>query len=459
MTQSSSSSRAIVPQSDQASLPVLAAAAADPVADVETGIEGPRRIGLTIAFLVFGVFGLWAAFAPIDGAAFAPGTIKVSSYNKVVQHLEGGIVKNILVKNGDSVQSGDVLLVMDSTQSLAQLEILNGQLLTALALEARLLAERDDAESVSYPAVLTEAGTAGRNEMLAQDQIFNARRAALLGSIDVLEQRIGQLQSRLDGLKAMQVSKNTLAQSFSEELDDFRGLLAEGFTDKQRLRELERNFASASGEAADLKATIASTEIQIGETRLQIIQSRNEFQNDVANRLSEVQNQLKDIRERITANTDIVRRTEVRAPITGVVYNMQVHTEGAVLAAGSPIAEVVPEGDDLIIEAAVAPIDIDRVHEGLEAMVRMSSFNGKSVPTLHGTVQTLSADAIMDPNTRTTYYSARIALTPESMQDLQGLELIPGMPAEVFISTGSRTFLQYVLKPLSNAAARGLRED
>jgi epimerase transport system membrane fusion protein len=252
VTQASSSPNAVVAK--PASMPVPAAAptaAADAV--VETGIERPRRIGLGIAFLVFGVFGVWAAVAPIDGAAFAPGVIRVSSYNKVVQHLEGGIVKSIRVKNGDKVQVGDVLLVMDSTQSQAQLEILNGQLLTALALEARLLAERDGAEAVAYPALVREAGQAGSNEMTAQNQIFGTRKAAREGAVDVLDQRIGQLQSRLEGLRALQISKNTLAQSFAEELEDFRGLLEEGFTDKQRLRELERNHAAAAGDAADLR--------------------------------------------------------------------------------------------------------------------------------------------------------------------------------------------------------------
>jgi epimerase transport system membrane fusion protein len=426
---------------------------------VETGIERPRQIGLGIAFLVFGVFGLWAALAPIDGAAFAPGIIRVGSYNKVVQHLEGGIVKSINVRGGDHVRAGDVLLVMDSTQSQAQLEILNGQLLTALAFEARLMAERNDMESVDYPPQVSAAGQSGTNEITVQNQIFKTRKAARESSIAVLEQRIEQLQSRIGGLRALQASKTTLATSYEEELEDIQALLDEGFADKQRLRELERSFAAASGEAADLRANIASAEIQIGETRLQIIQTENEFQNDVANQLAEVQNQLKDIRERITANSDIVSRTDVRAPIDGIVNNLQVHTEGAVLSPGSAIAEIVPQGEELIIEASVAPIDIDRVSEGLEAMVRMSSFNGKRVPTLYGTVETLSADAITDPNSGASYYSARIALTPESIDDLEGLELVPGMPAEVHIATGSRTFLQYIMKPLSNAAARGLRED
>jgi epimerase transport system membrane fusion protein len=348
---------------------------------------------------------------------------------------------------------------MDSTQSQAQLEILNGQLLTALAFEARLMAERNDMESVDYPPQVSAAGQSGTNEITVQNQIFKTRKAARESSIAVLEQRIEQLQSRIGGLRALQASKTTLATSYEEELEDIQALLDEGFADKQRLRELERSFAAASGEAADLRANIASAEIQIGETRLQIIQTENEFQNDVANQLAEVQNQLKDIRERITANSDIVSRTDVRAPIDGIVNNLQVHTEGAVLSPGSAIAEIVPQGEELIIEASVAPIDIDRVSEGLEAMVRMSSFNGKRVPTLYGTVETLSADAITDPNSGASYYSARIALTPESIDDLEGLELVPGMPAEVHIATGSRTFLQYIMKPLSNAAARGLRED
>ena len=456
VTNVSASSNALVVKPGKAPLPSLRDGAQR---DIETGIERPRRIGLGIAFLVFGVFGVWAAVAPIDGAAVAMGTLRTKSYNKVVQHLEGGIVKTINIQSGDHVDAGDVLLVMDSTQSQAMLEILNGQLLTAIAHEARLLAERDDATAVSYPALVLSAGQLGNNEITAQNQIFLTRAAARDGAIAVLEQRIGQLVSRLDGLKAMQTSKQTLAASFADELEDFRGLLEDGFTDKQRLRELERNHANVSGEAADLTATIASTEIQVGETRLQIIQTRNEFQNDVANQLAEVQNQLKDIRERITANSDIVARTEVRAPIEGIVNNLQVHTEGAVLPPGSPIAEIVPKGEELIIEATVSPIDIDRVTEGLEAMVRMSAFNGKQVPTLYGTVLTLSADAISDPNTGTSYYLARIGLKQESVEALEGLELVPGMPAEVYIATGPRTFLQFVMKPLSNAAARGLRED
>jgi len=433
--------------------------ASDNAEQVETGIDRPKKIGLTIAFLVFGVFGLWAALAPIDGAAHAPGIIRAKSYNKIVQHLEGGIVKEIKVQNGDFVNAGDVILVMDSTQSQAQFEIYSGLLLTTSTLEARLIAERDGLISVTYPAILLSAGTSGQIEMDAQNHVFMTRKAAREGSKAVLQQRIGQLRSRVTGLKALLTSKTSLANSYKEELSDFLTLLEEGFTDKQRLRELERNHTQLIGEAADLTATIASTEIQIGETELQILQENYQFQNEVANQLAEVQAKLKDTKERLTAITDVFSRSEVEAPISGLLTNLLVHTEGAVLSPGLQIAEIVPQSDELIIEATVQPNDIDRVEEGQSATVRLSAFNSRTIPILYGTVLSLSADTMKDQNSGATYYLARIEISPESMTELRDLVLIPGMPAEVLITTGSRTFLQYVMKPLSNAAARSFIED
>jgi epimerase transport system membrane fusion protein len=428
-------------------------------APIETGIEGPRRVGLTIAFVIFGVFGLWSTFAPIDSAAYAGGVVRVRSYNKIVQHLEGGIVQEIRVQNGDFVNEGDVLLVIDPTQALSQLESLRTQLLALSAIEARLRAEQQSQASVSYPAELLQAGAAGQNEIDTQNNIFATRKAALDGGTAVLEQRIGQLQSSLEGLRAQRDSKLTLAASFEDELNDFRPLLEEGFTDKQRLRELERNLAMQQGDAADLSATIASTEIRIGETRLEILQQQNEFQNTVANELAEIQVQLKDVRERVTALTDVVTRTEVRATATGVVTSLQVHTEGGVINPAAPIAEIVPQGDELVIEAMLAPTDIDRVAVGQEATVRLPAFNSKSVPTLFGSVLGVSADAVQNPDTGQSYYLARIQLTPESVADLKELVLVPGMPAEVLITTGSRTFLQYIMKPVTSSMVKSFRED
>lgn len=427
---------------------------------VETSFEAPRRIGMTIAFLVFGVFGVWSVVAPLEEAAHAGGRLAVSSYNKVVQHLEGGIVKELLVRNGDMVRAGDVLLTLDSTQSLAQLEISNAQLLALSAKEARLIAERDNLDEVVYPELLTTStAPQAKIEMASQNQQFLARKAAREGSIAVLEQRIDQLESRILGLEAMRESKTMLANSYGDELGDVQKLLDQGFENKQRLRELERNHAITSAEAADLTAQIAAAEIQIGETRLQILQLQNEFRTQVVDELAQTQTSLKDANERVIALSAVVDRTSVRAPSDGIVTGLQFHTVGGVIAPGTPIAQIVPQAEELVIEAQISVTDIDRVRQGQDATIRLSAFNSRTVPTLYGKVLSLSADAMVDEATRQSYYQARVGINPESMEDLEGLELVPGMPAEVFITTGSRTFLQYLLKPLTNSIARAFNED
>ena len=448
-------------KAESAAKPILPTRQAKPQAAgaddlVETSMEMPRRVGLTVFILVFVVFGGWAAIAPLDGAAYAPGQVTVKTYKKTVQHLEGGLVGSILAQNGDVVKAGEALLEMDDTQPLAQLEIANSQLVALQAREARLLAERDELTSVAFPASLS--GANATEEVASQTSIFGARKASREGSIEVLQQRIGQLESKLVGLAALKDSKIALAASFADELEDTRSLLDEGFSDKARLRSVERNLASYQGEAADLSATIASTEVQIGETRLQILQLNREFQNEVVSELGEVQTRLKDSQERSTALQDIVSRTTVRAPVAGVINGMQVHTEGGVIGPGTIIAEIVPLTEELILEVQVSPLDIDRVYDGQEAMIRFSSF-GNRTPTIFGSLLSLSADAIQDPNTGMTYYLARIEVSPEGMADLGDLELLPGMPAEVFIATGSRTLMQYLFKPFSNAMARSFIED
>lgn len=425
---------------------------------VQTDIDAPRRTGLLILFAVFGVFGIWAAFAPIQGAAHAQGTVTVSSYKKSIQHLEGGMIDKILVQNGDHVEAGQVLLEMDGTQSLAQLEIANSQSVALMALEARLIAERDGLESIHYPAALPRTDATAVAEMAAQDQVFKARKASRDGNVAVLEQRIEQLRSRISGLEAMKESKELLAASFNQELVDTRILLEQGFSDKLRLREMERSYAVYKGEAAELLANVSATQMQVGETQLQILQLENEFRSEVVTHLSETQTRLKDVRERMTALNDVASRTKVRAPVAGIVTGMQFHTEGGVIGPGTLIAEVVPQSDDLVIESRVSLIDIDRVHEGQEATIRFSSF-GNRTPTIYGNVLSVSADAVTDQRTGMPYYLARVTVNPESLEALNGLTLVPGMPAEVFIASGPRTFLQYVMKPLSNSMARSLKED
>jgi len=255
--------------------------------EVITSMESPKRAGLTLFFLVFGVFGIWAAVAPLDSAAHAPGTVAVRSYKKIVQHLEGGIVSEIRAQNGDFVNKGDPLLILDDTQPLSQLEIVNSQFVADKTLESRLIAERDSLNTVSYPQILLNGEFDASAEIDAQNQIYEARKIALEGGIEVLQQRIEQLQSGLVGLKALKASKEELAKSYAEELEDVRALLEDGFSDRTRLRGLERNYATLQGEAAELTANIASNKIQIGETRLLILQEEKEFRNEVIAQLGE----------------------------------------------------------------------------------------------------------------------------------------------------------------------------
>lgn len=423
-----------------------------------TSMETPRRAGLLLFALVFGVFGIWAGVAPLDGAAFAPGSVTVRSYKKIVQHLEGGIVADIQARDGDLVQRGQPLLILDDTQALAQLEIANAQFIGLKAREARLIAERDGLDQVAYPANFNLSDNRMRQEIAAQNEIFDARKISNQGRHEILQQRIEQLQDQVQGMLALRESKELLAASYAEELEDTRVLLEQGFSEVTRLREIERNFAAFSGEAAELTSQISATEVKIGETQLEILQLESDFRNEVVSELGDAQTSLQDITERMTALEDIVSRTVITAPDTGIVNGMQVHTIGGVIGAGSPIAEVVPESDELIVEASVSPVDIDRVAEGQEARIRFSTF-GSQAPTIFGTVLNLSADSMTNENTGASFYLARVEVDPESLAELGELDLLPGMPAEVYINTGSRTFLQYLLKPLSNTVARSFNED
>lgn len=419
-----------------------------------------RMIGGLVLLLTLGVFGIWSFFAPIDSSALAPGTVAVKSHRKTVQHLDGGIVKKITAKDGDFVHVGDVLLILDDTQIKAQLEIVKGQLVTLLAMESRLVAERDGLERIVYSDRLNSIHDPRLVEAQAgQEQIFSARKNTHVGEISVLKKRVSQLKTKISGLKGQQQSKKELVASYKEEISDLRELLAEGFADKQRLREIERNYSRINGEIAEIESTIAGSQIQIGETQLQILQLQKQFQEEVANKLGEVQSQLYDVNERLTAFQDKVDRTVIKSPAEGNVLGMSVHTEGGVITPGTPILDIVPQDEELIIDAKVSPLDIDRVSIGLTAEVRFSAFKQALTPVVEGKVINLSADSLYDEQAGISYYQAKVELTPESYQKMVGLELVPGMPAEVLINTGERTLFEYLVQPITNAFARAFIED
>lgn len=419
-----------------------------------------RIIGYSILFVMIGIFGTWSYIAPLSSSAIAPGTVAVKSHRKTIQHLEGGIVSQIMVRDGDLVNIGDALLTLDETQVEAQIKIFRGQYITTTATNARLNAEQVGAKRITFPKELNRLEDRRVQEAIAgQQQIFRARRSSRRGELDVLQQRIKQLGLKVTGLKTQQKSKQQLLQSYAEEISDIKELLADGFADRQRLRELQRSHTQTNSEIAGLMTEIASTQMQQGETKLQILQIERKFQEQVATEIEEVNAELFSINEQLVVAEDKVQRSTLYAPVKGIILGMSAHTQGGVVLAGKPILDIVPEDEELIIKAKVSPIDIDQVHIGTAAEIRFSAFSSKTTPVMDGQVQTISADSLLDDVTGLQYYQATIALSEESHQRLGELVLIPGMPAEVLINTGERTLFEYLMQPLTDAFARSFTEE
>lgn len=429
--------------------------------ELDVSDKTPKLVGLLILFVTFGMFGTWAAVAPLDSAALAPGVVTVKTYRKTVQHLEGGIVEQINVRDGDQVEAGQVLLVLDDTQARAELGIVRGQMIAAQALEARLKAERDQLKKIDFPSNFDEQDLRVKEAVLSERQVFQARMNSHLGEVEVLEQRMTQIGEQIRGLEAIIRSKKELMTSYNAEIKDLSELLSDGFVDKQRLRDLERQVSNLEGEMADHRSSIAQAKMKQGETRLSILQLKKDFHTEVVNQLSEVQSTLFDLRERERALMDRVERTEVRAPEAGMVLGMKVHTVGGVVQSGAPILDIVPAASDLVIEAQVSPIDIDRVSVGKLADIRFSAFKSATTPVIEGQVEQISADRLTNEETGMPYYLARVELTEEGRSNLEAanLVLVPGMPSEVLINTGERTLLEYLVQPATNAFARSLIED
>jgi epimerase transport system membrane fusion protein len=438
----------------QNSMPLSQDAAKLPVDDHPT-----RRIGYLILLLTFGLFGSWATLAPLDSAALAPGVVTVKSYRKTVQHLEGGIVRELRVHDGDQVNTGDVLLVLDNTQARSEMEMMRSQLIAALELEARLVAERDGLPEPLAVPDLNADDPRVREAHDSEARIFQTRRTSLQGEIGLQEQSIGQIEQQIRGFKAIIASKQTLARSYEEEIVDLRALLDEGYVDKLRLREQERSLSRLQAEVAEHQSESARAAVQIGEAKLKIMQLKKTFASDVAEQLGEARTRVYDLRERLATVQDRDQRTEVLAPESGMVMGMTVHTVGGVISPGTPLLDIVPASEELIVEAQVSPIDIDRVAVGRPVDIRFSAFKSSTTPVIGGRLIQISADRLTNKDNGVSYYLARVAVTDEGRKALGELALVPGMPAEVLINTGARTLLQYLMQPATNAFARSLIED
>ncbi|WLH43695.1 HlyD family type I secretion periplasmic adaptor subunit [Pseudomonas beijingensis] len=418
-----------------------------------------RRVGYLMLLVTFGLFGGWAALAPLDSSALAPGVVTVKSYRKTVQHLEGGIVRELRVHDGDLVKTGDVLLVLDNTQARSEMETTRSQLIAALQLQARLEAERDALpEPVAVPT-LDPADPRVQEARDSEARIFQTRRTSLLGEIGLQEKTIGQIEEQIRGFKAIIASKQTLVTSYQEEIVDLRALLAEGYVDKQRLREQERSLSRLQTEIAESQSEIAQARVHVDEAKLKILQLRKAFATEVAGLLGDARTKVYELRERLATLQDRDQRTDILAPESGMVMGMTVHTLGAVVSPGTALLDIVPANEELIVEAQVSPMDIDRIALGKLADIRFSAFKSSTTPVVEGRLVQISADRLINKDTGTAYYLARVALTDKGRQTLGNLTLVPGMPVEVLVNTGARTLLQYLIQPASNVFARSLIED
>jgi len=405
-----------------------------------------RYVGYGIALLIVFVVFIWGALAPLQSAAIAPGIVQVEGKRKAVQHLEGGIISQILVTNGERVDEGQPLLTLDMARYSAERDILQGRLYNQRAAVDRLKAERDELPAVAFRASLIKAGledSRAANAISNEQALFSVRSADRRAEEEVLA-------SQRKGLQLVMDSKRAVEESLRQEITDLQELLTEGYVDKQRLRELERARTQTLGELADLN-------VSIEEVSLRVSQLRTRFKREVVDELTLTLENLYDIEQQFTAADDKVQRSTIRSPVAGTVLNLIPNTLGAVARSGETLLEIVPRIDNLVVDARVAPMDIDRVSVGQAAEVRFSVF--KDAYLVSGFLTKLSPDRLVDQETDLPYYSAEIRLVEEDLSLLKGMTLVPGMPAEVLIKTGERTMLGYITSPMRRALSRSLTED
>ncbi len=365
------------------------------------------------------------------------------------------------MEDGDHVEAGDPLVVLDNTQALSQLQIARSQYLINRAAEVRLLAEQKGSGSLSFPEELLDSDSQRVNEVLAvQKSLFLARRDALEGTLEALDEQVVQMREQIDGLQGMIANNQSRVNSLQQEASDYRSLFKEGLGDNQRLRELERQILQYKGEVAQHRSEIARLKSQISENKVKKQVKRQEFQKDVGEQLREAQANITDAEERVTALSDQVRRTTVIAPVSGTVVGLKVHTIGAVVRPGDPIMDVVPSGDGFVVEARIPDRDIDNIYRGQGAEIRFSAFNQRLSNVIEGKVARVSADTFEDEATGTHYYKARIKVTEQGENAMtDNMQLLAGMPAEVMIQTGERTFASYISTPITDMLARTMREE
>ena len=417
-------------------------------------------IGLAVvAVLTFGIGG-WATTAQISGALIAPGSIVVDSNVKKVQHPTGGVVGEVRVRDGDRVKAGDIVVRLDDTVTKASLAIVTKQLNGLWARAARLAAEQEGADKITFPPQLLDASNDPevKSLMTSEEKLFEVRSSGRRGQKAQLAERISQLKEEIGGLQAQENAKSREIELIQKELVGVRDLFAKNLIQISRLTTLERDATRLEGDRAQFIAQKAQAKGKIAETELQIIQIDKDLFSEVSKDMREINDKVGEYVERKVTAEDQLRRIDIRAPQDGMVLQSSVHTVGGVITAGDAIMLIVPDADNLSVEAKVNPQDIDQLRIGQNTLLRLSAFNQRTTPELNGTISRISADATMDQRTGQSYYTIRVSIPPAEVARLGELRLIPGMPVEAFVQTGDRTMLSYLAKPLSDQLMRAFRE-
>ncbi|MEW6767719.1 MAG: HlyD family type I secretion periplasmic adaptor subunit [Pseudomonadota bacterium] len=417
-------------------------------------------VGLVVAsILTFGIGG-WAATAQISGALIAPGQIVVDSNVKKVQHPTGGVVGEVRVRDGDKVKAGDVVVRLDDTVTKASLAIVTKQLNGLWARAARLTAEQEGADHITFPPQIMDAlGDPEVKALVANEiKLFDVRSSGRAGQKAQLRERIAQLKEEIGGLEAQENAKSREIDLIQKELVGVRDLFAKNLVQISRLTTLERDATRLEGDRAQFIAQKAQAKGKIAETELQIIQIDKDLSAEVSKDMREINDKIGEYVERKVTAEDQLRRIDIRAPQDGMVLQSTVHTVGGVITAGDAIMLIVPDADNLSVEAKVNPQDIDQLRIGQDTLLRLSAFNQRTTPELNGKISRISADTTVDQRTGQSYYTIRVSIPPEEVARLGEVRLIPGMPVEAFVQTGDRTMLSYLAKPLSDQLMRAFRE-
>lgn len=432
-----------------------------PFSPVGRSIRRHLVVGGAAVLLLVGGVGGWASTTRIAGAIIAPGQLVVESDVKKVQHPTGGVVAEIRVRNDDRVEAGQLLVRLDETQARSRLGIIDRTLDELAARQARLEAERDGAETMRFPDELMDRRYADSvAELVAGERrLFEIRLAARKGQKDRLREQISQLGEEIRGLDAQHSAKIQEIEWTDRELEGVRRLWQQNLVQFARVTELERSAARLEGERGLLVAAAAQTRRRISEIEMQILQVDQDLATEVAGQLANIRAQRSELVERRIAVNDDLLRTEIRAPYSGRVHQLAVHTVGGVVQAGEPIMLIVPDSDTLIVEVRVSPEDIDQLRVGQTAALHFTAFNRRTTPELAGVLAQISPDVTRDPRTGASYYTARITIEPDEIGKLGGVDLVPGMPVETFIQTTRRSVMSYLLRPLYDSMQKTFRES